>query len=91
MEAIKVDIREFQVGLAEYISSSMPVAVTRAGKTVGYFIPTRNPDQADIAALKKAGERLDKLVASKGVEVEALVAEFDAIRKKASSRKKPVR
>ncbi len=41
MEAIKVGIREFRADLAEYIASSTPVAVTRHGQTVGYFIPAK--------------------------------------------------
>jgi len=38
METTKVGIREFRSDLAEYIASSTPVAVTRHGQTVGYFI-----------------------------------------------------
>jgi len=40
METAKVGIREFRAGLAEFIASDTPVAVTRHGQTVGYFIPT---------------------------------------------------
>lgn len=39
MEATKVGIREFRADLAGYIAASSPVAVTRHGQTVGYFIP----------------------------------------------------
>lgn len=38
MEATKVGIREFRADLAEYIAASTPVAVTRHGQTVGFFI-----------------------------------------------------
>ena len=88
METTKVGIREFRAGMAEYIASSTPVAVTRHGQTVGYFIPTGSAD-ADIAALKKASKTLDQLLAAQGVDVEELVAEFKAVRKQASPRKKP--
>ena len=90
MEAIKVGIREFRADLAEYISSNTPVAVTRHGQTVGYFIPTKNPREADIAALRQAGETLDQMLAAKGVDLEDIVAEFDSLRKKASPRKRAV-
>ena len=53
METTKVGIREFRADLADYIASSTPVAVTRHGQTVGYFIPTQGQVEADIAALKK--------------------------------------
>ncbi len=84
-----VGIREFRADLADYIASSTPVAVTRHGQTVGYFIPTQGQVEADIAALKKAGLMLDKLLAAQGVDGETVVADFKAVREKAnaSSRK----
>lgn len=88
MEATKVGIREFRADLAEYIASSTPVAVTRHGQTVGYFIPTQGQVEADIAALKKASKTLDQMLAAQGVDVEAVVADFKAVRKQASPRKK---
>ena len=89
METTKVGIREFRAGMAEFIASSTPVAVTRHGQTVGYFIPTHGQVDADIAALKKASKTLDRLLAAQGVDFEEVVAEFKAVRKPASLRKKP--
>ncbi|PRC91586.1 prevent-host-death protein [Solimicrobium silvestre] len=82
METIKVGIREFRADLAEYIAASIPVAVTRHGQTVGYFIPTHGQVDADIAALKKASKTLDQMLAEKSINVDAVVNEFKAIRKK---------
>ena len=87
MEATKVGIREFRADLAEYIASSTPVAVTRHGQTVGYFIPTQRQVQADIAALKTASKALDKLLAAQGVDVESVVAEFKTVRRAANAAK----
>lgn len=84
METTKVGIREFRADLAEYIASSTPVAVTRHGQTVGYFIPTQGQVEADFAALKKASKALDKLLEAQSVDIETVVAEFKAVRKKAS-------
>ena len=39
MRATKVGIREFRSGLAEFIASASPVAITRHGQTVAYLIP----------------------------------------------------
>ena len=89
MEATKVGIREFRQDMAEYIASSTPVAVTRHGQTVGYFIPAQGQVDADLAALKKASKVLDKLLAAKNVDVEDVVTNFKAVRKQVSSRKKP--
>lgn len=88
METTKVGIKEFRAGMAEYIASSTPVAVTRHGQTVGYFIPTQGNADADIAALKKVSKTLDQLLAAQGVDVEEVVAEFKAVRQQSSSRKK---
>ncbi|MSQ72547.1 MAG: type II toxin-antitoxin system Phd/YefM family antitoxin [Betaproteobacteria bacterium] len=88
METIKVGIREFRADLAEYIASSTPVAVTRHGQTVGYFIPAQGQVDANIAALKKASKTLDQMLAAQGVDVDAAVADFKAVRKQANSRKK---
>jgi hypothetical protein len=81
MEATKVGIREFRAGLAEYIASSTPVAITRHGQTVGYFIPARGHDEAELAALKQASKALDELLARRGVNAEAVVADFKRARK----------
>ena len=85
MEATKVGIREFRADLAEYIASSTPVAVTRHGQTVGYFIPTQGQVEADVAALKKASKALDKMLEAHGVDVEAVVADFKVARRNANT------
>ena len=88
METTKVGIREFRADLAEFIAAGTPVAVTRHGQTVGYFIPARGQADADIAALKNASATLDRLLATQGVEVEDIVAEFKVARSKAAGRTK---
>ncbi len=89
MQATKVGIREFRADLAEYIASSTPVAVTRHGQTVGYFIPTQGQADADIAALKKASKTLDQMLAAKDVDIDAVVADFKVARKQSGTVKKP--
>lgn len=83
METTKVGIREFRSDLAEYIASNTPVAVTRHGQTVGFFIPTQGQVEADITALKKASKMMDKLLLAQNVDVDSVVAEFKTARKKA--------
>lgn len=84
METTKVGIREFRSDLAEFIAASTPVAVTRHGHTVGYFIPVQGPADADISALRKASETLDALLVARAVDVEAVVADFKTARQHAS-------
>jgi antitoxin (DNA-binding transcriptional repressor) of toxin-antitoxin stability system len=69
METAKVGIREFRTDLAGYIAAGTPVAVTRHGQTVGYFIPTQAPTDADLTALKSAGQTLDSLLAAHGIDL----------------------
>ena len=88
MEATKVGIREFRSGMAEFIASSTPVAVTRHGQTIGYFIPTHGQADADVASLKKASKTLDSLLGVKGVDVDAVVADFNVARQRAQTPKK---
>ncbi len=85
METAKVGIREFRADLAGYIASNTPVAVTRHGQTVGYFIPTHGQVEANIVALRKASETLDKLLEAQGVDVESVVADFKTTRRGAST------
>lgn len=54
MRTPKVGIREFRSGLAEFIAAATPVAVTRHGHTVAYFIPTSAESEPDLVALKRA-------------------------------------
>lgn len=70
------------------IFGAAPVAVTRHGHTVGYFIPTQARVDADIAALETAGKFLDQLLAVHNVDVQAVVADFKTGRKQTSPGKK---
>lgn len=91
MEPISVGIREFRARLAEFLlKNDQPVAVTRHGSTIGYFIPAR-PARASMerSALIEAAARLDGLLKNSGVaeaEVEQVAAEFRTWRR---ARKKP--
>ena len=48
------------------------------------MIPTLGQVEADLAALKKASKTLDKLLETQGVDVESVVAEFKAARRRAT-------
>ena len=81
MTATKVGIREFRAGLSEFVDSDAPVAVTRHGHTVGYFIPVKEDREADVAALKAAGEKLDALLSLTEDEVDAAIEDFKQLRR----------
>ena len=81
MPAARVGIREFRASLADYVDSDLPVAVTRHGRTVGYFIPVKQDRAADVAALRVAGEKLEGLLALSESDVEEMVGDFKQLRK----------
>ena len=83
-----VGIRAFRARLADYLlDSDQPVAVTRHGATVGYFIPARAA-RADLdrLALKEAAAQMDALLQREGVteaDLDQVTRAFRAWRKKA--------
>ena len=81
MTATKVGIREFRAGLADYIDADAPVAVTRHGQTVGYFIPAKSDRHADVAALKAAAAKLDALLDLDEADVDTVVEDFKQLRR----------
>ncbi|HEV2960993.1 MAG TPA: prevent-host-death protein [Candidatus Angelobacter sp.] len=82
MEPFRVGIREFRENLASYLlESSSPVAITRHGDTIGYFIPARRTrSQRDRQALKEAAGRLAALLADRGISEEELLQDFKRLR-----------
>ncbi len=77
----RVGIREFRAHLPQFLQATSPVAITRHGETIGYYIPARPaPQQAERDALKAAAARLEALLATHGISEEELVAEFRRLR-----------
>lgn len=82
MQHTKVGIREFRENLSSYLESNRPVAITRHGATIGFYVPARpRPSQADLEALRIAGERVQELIAAAGTTEDELVADFNKLRR----------
>ena len=82
MQTTKVGIREFRENLSSYLESKTPVAITRHGATIGVYLPTRpKPSQADLEALRAAGEKLDAMIAAAGSSEEELMEDFKRLRR----------
>ena len=81
MEATKVGIREFRSGLADYIASETPVAITRHGQTVGFFIPVKGQAGADSAALTKATAHPERLRVAGSKGASTVASDVEAGRK----------
>lgn len=99
MPRTKVGIREFRANLASILESKTPVTVTRHGETLGVFVPVgarpksatlsrlSKPTNADVAAVRRAGAKMDAMIAAMGTTAEELIADFEkARREKRASR-----
>ena len=78
MEPIRVGIRDFREKLASYLlENDRPVAITRHGDTVGYYIPARRKrSEAERSALEEAAGRLGALLAAEGLTEEDILVDF---------------
>lgn len=86
---VKVGVREFREHLPQYLMTASPVAITRHGETIGFYIPARHhhPDKVQLDALKQAAENLEKLISESQVTEEELFAEYRTLRNKAKEQK----
>lgn len=74
-------MREFRHRLGEFAESESPVAITKHGRTIGFYIPVRHaPAEEDLTALREAGRALDALMAERGLSEEELVTDFKKAR-----------
>ena len=86
MQTTRVGIREFRENLSGYLESKTPVAITRHGATIGIYVPTQpKASQADLEALRVAGEKMQKLIAAAGTTEDDIIADF---RKRRRERRK---
>ena len=88
MQATKVGIREFRENLSSFLESKTPIAITRHGATIGIYLPTRpKPSQADLEALRAAGEKLDAMIAAAGTSEDELMEDFKRLRQESRKHK----
>ncbi len=82
METQKIGMREFRDKLATYLlESDAPLAITRHGDTVGYFIPARRRrSDAEREALKDAAARWQEILDAEGLSEDEAVSEFKRLR-----------
>jgi PHD/YefM family antitoxin component YafN of YafNO toxin-antitoxin module len=78
METLKVGIREFREKLARYVlETDVPVAITRHGDTIGYYIPARRKrSEAERTALKEVAVRLQQVLTAEGISEEEILDDF---------------
>jgi len=89
METVKIGIREFRENLAGYLESDKPLAITRHGETLGFYIPAQKRSRkAELEAMRAAAKDLDEMIASWGATEDELMDEFKQIRRSAREKKR---
>ena len=82
-------MREFRENLADYLESGKPLAITRHGETLGFYIPAQKRSrQAQLDAMRAAAKDLDEMMASWGAAEDELMDEYKEIRRAAREKKR---
>jgi antitoxin (DNA-binding transcriptional repressor) of toxin-antitoxin stability system len=82
MDTEKIGMREFRENLAAYLESGKPLAITRNGETLGFFIPAQKRSRVqEVEAMRAAARDLDAMIASWGVSEDELLREYKEIRR----------
>ena len=77
-----IGVREFREQLSRHLTMGTPLAITRNGLTLGYYVPARQPiAEEDRQALTQATQRLHELLEAKGINPEDLIQDFKELRK----------
>jgi antitoxin (DNA-binding transcriptional repressor) of toxin-antitoxin stability system len=92
MEIEKIGIREFRGNLAGYLEAGKPLAITRHGETLGFYIPARKRSRkAEVEAMRAAAKELDSMIAAWSLSEDELVEEFKEIRRASREKKRTPR
>ena len=89
METEKVGIREFRENLSGYLEGGRPLAITRHGETLGFFIPAQKRSRkAELEAMQAAARDLDVMIGTWGASEGELMTEYKEIRQAARKKKR---
>jgi hypothetical protein len=92
METVKVGMREFREKLADYLESGTPLAITRHGETLGFYIPAQKRSRkAELDPMRAAAKDLDQMISSWGATEDQLMNEYKNIRRAAREKKRNAR
>lgn len=92
METVKIGIREFRENLAGYLESDRPLAITRHGETLGFYIPAqRRNRKVELEAMHAAAKDLDDMIASWGATEDELMEEYKFIQRSAREKRRNVK
>ncbi len=89
METEKIGMREFRENLAGYLEAGKPLAITRHGETLGFYIPAQKKSrEAEVDAMRAAAKELDAMIAAWGAPEDELIQEYKEIRRAGREKKR---
>ena len=89
METEKIGMREFRENLAGYLVGERPLAITRHGETLGFYIPAhKRSRKAEVEAMRAAAKELDAMIATWGASEDTLMDEYKEIRQSSREKKR---
>ncbi len=72
-----VGVREFRDHATAYLSGSDPVAVSKHGRVIGFYIPVQRDEGEVERALARLGETVGQVLSETGLPEEELAELFD--------------
>ena len=88
METEKIGVREFRENLAGYLEGGRPLAITRHGETLGFFIPAQKRSRKhELEAMRAAAKELDEMIAASCASEDELMEQYKEIRQASRNRR----
>ena len=72
-----VGVREFRDHATTYLSGSDPVAVSKHGQVIGFYIPVEADREQATRALEQLGRSVEEILAQTGMAEDELSGLFD--------------
>jgi hypothetical protein len=72
-----VGVREFRDHATAYLSGSDPVAISKHGKVIGFYIPVQRDEGEVKRALARLGDAVSQVLSETGLSEEELAGMFD--------------
>lgn len=92
MKTEKIGMREFRERLAAYLEAGKPLAITRHGQTLGFYIPAQKRSRkAEVDAMRAAAKELDAMIEAWGASEDELMQEYKEIRRASREKKRNAR
>jgi antitoxin (DNA-binding transcriptional repressor) of toxin-antitoxin stability system len=73
----KVGIREFRERAGQYLAGSEPVAITRNGQVIGFYVPVPPDRAATDLALERVASTVERIRKRTGMSEDAVADRFD--------------